>query len=125
VAIQAVSQDQLSAYLSGIRVKHVDSLEWGLAGALAALAGMSLALITLVDISLWFVLLKSLAALVLGGFGSAPGAIVGGLLIGLIESFAGVYAPGSIKDVVAYIVLIVVLVVWPRGLLGEAHGKRV
>jgi len=43
----------------------------------------------------------------------------------LIESFAGVYAPGSIKDVVAYIVLIVVLVVWPRGLLGEAHGKRV
>ncbi len=125
VAIQAASQDQLAAYLSGIRVKRVNSLVWGLAGALAALAGMLLAPITLVDISLWFVLLKSLAALVLGGFGSAPGAIVGGLLIGLIESFAGVYAPGSIKDVVAYIVLIVVLVVWPRGLLGEAHGKRV
>ena len=125
VAIQAASQDQLAAYLSGIRVKRLNSLVWGLAGALAALAGMLLAPITLVDISLWFVLLKSLAALVLGGFGSAPGAIVGGLLIGLIESFAGVYAPGSIKDVVAYIVLIVVLVVWPRGLLGEAHGKRV
>ena len=125
VAIQAASQDQLAAYLSGIRVKRLNSLVWALAGALAALAGMLLAPITLVDISLWFVLLKSLAALVLGGFGSAPGAIVGGLLIGLIESFAGVYAPGSIKDVVAYIVLIVVLVVWPRGLLGEAHGKRV
>ena len=125
IAIQAASQDQLAAYLSGIRVKRLNSLVWGLAGALAALAGMLLAPITLVDISLWFVLLKSLAALVLGGFGSAPGAIVGGLLIGLIESFAGVYAPGSIKDVVAYIVLIVVLVVWPRGLLGEAHGKRV
>ena len=125
VAIQAASQDQLAAYLSGIRVKRLNSLVWGLAGALAALAGMLLAPITLVDISLWFVLLKSLAALVLGGFGSAPGAIVGGLLIGLIESFAGVYAPGSIKDVIAYIVLIAVLVVWPRGLLGEAHGKRV
>ncbi|MBL8382884.1 MAG: branched-chain amino acid ABC transporter permease [Burkholderiales bacterium] len=125
VAIQAASQDQLAAYLSGIRVKRLNSLVWGLAGALAALAGMLLSPITLVDISLWFVLLKSLAALVLGGFGSAPGAIVGGLLIGLIESFAGVYAPGAIKDVVAYIVLIVVLVVWPRGLLGEAHGRRV
>ena len=125
VAIQAASQDQLAAYLSGIRVKRLNSLVWGLSGALAALAGLLLAPITLVDIGLWVVLLKALAALVLGGFGSAPGAIVGGLLIGLIESFAGVYAPGGIKDVVAYIVLIAVLILYPRGLLGEAHGKRV
>ena len=125
IAIQAASQDQLAAYLSGIRVKRLNSLVWGLSGALAALAGLLLAPITLVDIGLWVVLLKALAALVLGGFGSAPGAIVGGLLIGLIESFAGVYAPGGIKDVVAYIVLIAVLILYPRGLLGEAHGKRV
>lgn len=125
VAIQAASQDQLAAYLSGIRVKRVNSLVWALAGALAALAGMLLAPITLVDISLWFVVLKALAALVLGGFGSAPGAIVGGIAIGLIESFAGVYAPGGVKDVIAYLVLIAVLVIYPRGLLGEAHGKRV
>ena len=125
VAIQAASQDQLAAYLSGIRVKRLNSLVWGLSGALAALAGLLLAPITLVDIGLRVVLLKALAALVLGGFGSAPGAIVGGLLIGLIESFAGVYAPGGIKDVVAYIVLIAVLILYPRGLLGEAHGKRV
>ena len=125
IAIQAASQDQLAAYLSGIRVKRLNSLVWGLSGALAALAGLLLAPITLVDIGLWVVLLKALAALVLGGFGSAPGAIVGGLLIGLIESFAGVYAPGGIKDVAAYIVLIAVLILYPRGLLGEAHGKRV
>ena len=125
VAIQAASQDQLAAYLSGIRVKRLNSLVWGLSGALAALAGLLLAPITLVDIGLWFVLLKALAALVLGGFGSAPGAIVGGLLIGLIEYFAGVYAPGGIKDVIAYIVLILVLLIYPRGLLGEAHGKCV
>ncbi|MBL8380118.1 MAG: branched-chain amino acid ABC transporter permease [Burkholderiales bacterium] len=125
VAIQAASQDQLAAYLSGIRVKRVNSLVWALAGALAALAGMLLAPITLVDISLWFVVLKALAALVLGGFGSAPGAIVGGIIIGLIESFAGVYAPGGVKDVIAYLVLIAVLIIYPRGLLGEAHGKRV
>ncbi len=125
IAIQAASQDQLAAYLSGIRVKRLNSVVWGMSGGMAALAGLLLAPITLVDISLWFVLLKSLAALVLGGFGSASGAILGGLLIGLIESFAGVYAPGGIKDVAAYIVLIVVLVIYPRGLLGESHGKRV
>jgi branched-chain amino acid transport system permease protein len=79
----------------------------------------------MVDISLWFVTLKALAALVLGGFGSIPGAIVGGLLIGLIEQYAGVYMPDGTKDIVAYLVLIGVLIVRPHGLLGEAHGRRV
>jgi branched-chain amino acid transport system permease protein len=84
-----------------------------------------LAPIALVDISLWVVVLKALAALVLGGFGSVPGAILGGLLIGLVEQFAGVYMPDGYKDVMAYLVLIAVLIFWPRGLLGEAHGRRV
>ena len=125
VAMQAASQNQLAAYLNGVRVKRVNSLVWALAGATAAVAGVLLAPITLVDISLWFVTLKALAALVLGGFGSIPGAIVGGLLIGLIEQFAGVYMPDGSKDIVAYLVLIFVLIVRPHGLLGEAHGRRV
>lgn len=125
VAMQAASQNQLAAYLTGVRVKRINSLVWALAGATAALAGVLLAPITLVDITLWFVVLKALAALVLGGFGSIAGAIVGGLLIGLIEQYAGVYLPDGSKDVVAYVVLIAVLVVRPHGLLGEAHGKRV
>lgn len=125
VAMQAASQNQLAAYLNGVRVKRVNSLVWALAGATAAVAGVLLAPITLVDISLWFVTLKALAALVLGGFGSVPGAIVGGLLIGLIEQYAGVYMPQGTKDVVAYLVLIGVLIIRPRGLLGEAHGRRV
>jgi len=54
-----------------------------------------------------------------------PGAIVGGLLIGLIEQYAGVYLPDGSKDVAAYLVLIAVLVIKPTGLLGEAHGRRV
>eukprot|EP01036_Dinobryon_divergens_P019130 gene19130-26082_t len=88
-SIQAASQNQLAAYLNGIRVKRVNSLVWALAGACAAVAGVLLAPITLVDLTLWFVTLKALAALMLGGFGSVPGAIVGGLLIGLIEQYAG------------------------------------
>ncbi len=125
VAMQAASQNQLAAYLNGVRVKQVNSLVWALAGATAAAGGVLLAPITLVDVTLWFVVLKALAALVLGGFGSIAGAIVGGLLIGLIEQYAGVYLPDGSKDVVAYVVLIGVLIIRPQGLLGEAHGKRV
>src|SRR5262245_51322142 len=124
IAIQAASQNQLAAYLCGIRVKRLNSLVWGLAGAMAAVSGLLLAPIALVDISLWFVVLKALAALVLGGFGSIPGAIIGGLLIGLIEQFAGVYLPDGFKEMMAQLVLIGVLIFWPRGLLGEAHGRR-
>ena len=125
VAMQAASQNQLAAYLNGVRVKRVNSLVWALGGVTAAFAGVLLAPITMVDISLWFVTLKALSALVLGGFGSIPGAIVGGLLIGLIEQYAGVYMPDGTKDIVAYLVLIGVLIVRPHGLLGEAHGRRV
>ncbi len=125
IAMQAASQNQLAAYLNGVRVKQVNSLVWALAGAIAALAGVLLAPITLVDTTLWLVTLKALAALVLGGFGSIPGAIVGGLLIGLVEQYAGVYMPQGTKDIVAYLVLIFVLIFRPHGLLGEAHGRRV
>jgi branched-chain amino acid transport system permease protein len=125
ISVQAASQNQLAAYLCGIRVKRLNSLVWAIAGALAALGGLLLAPIALVDIGLWFVVLKALAALVLGGFGSIPGAIVGGLLIGMVEQWSGVYLPDGWKDVMAYLVLIAVLIVWPRGLLGEAHGRRV
>jgi len=125
IAIQAASQNQLAAYLCGIRVKWLNSLVWGVAAAMAAVCGLLLAPTALVDISLWFVVLKGLAALVLGGFGSVPGAIIGGLLIGLIEQFAGVYLPDGFKEMMAQLVLIGVLIFWPRGLLGEAHGRRV
>jgi branched-chain amino acid transport system permease protein len=119
-AVQAASQNQLAAYLCGIKVKTLNSLVWAIAGGIAAVCGLLLAPIALVDIGL-----KALAALVLGGFGSMPGAIIGGLMIGMIEQFAGVYLPDGFKDVMAYLVLIAVLVIWPRGLLAEAHGRRV
>ena len=125
VAVQAASQNQLAAYLSGIRVKRLNSLVWGLSGAISATGGLLLAPIALVDIGLWFVMLKAMAALVVGGFGSVPGAVVGGLVIGLVEQFSGVYGPEGFKDIAAYCVLIAVLVVYPRGILGEAHGRRV
>ena len=89
---------RLAAFLCGIRVKQLTSLVWAVCGGIAALCGLLLAPISLVDLGLWFVMLKALAALVLGGFGSVPGAIVGGLVIGLVEQFSGVYLPDGFKD---------------------------
>ncbi len=125
VAMQAASQNQLAAHLNGVRVKRLNSLVWALAGVTAAIAGMFLAPISLVDTSLWLITLKALAAIVLGGFGSLPGAVLGGVLIGLIEQYAGVYMPDGFKDIAPYVVLIGVLILRPRGILGDAHGRRV
>ncbi len=124
VALQAASQNQLAAYLNGVPVKRLNAFVWALGGGMAAVAGVFLAPITLVDLSLWLVVLKALAAIVLGGFGSLPGAVLGGVLIGLVEQYAGVYLPHGFKDIVAYLVLIAVLLLRPRGILGEAHGRR-
>ena len=125
VAMQAASQNQLAAYLNGVKVKRLNSLVWALGGATAAIAGMFLAPVSLVDTGLWLITLKALAAIVLGGFGSLPGAVLGGVLIGLIEQYAGVYMPDGFKDIAPYLVLIAVLILRPRGIMGEAHGRRV
>jgi branched-chain amino acid transport system permease protein len=124
-AVQAVSQNQRAAYLCGIPVKQLNSWVWALSGGMAAAAGLLLAPIALVDINMWEVVLKAFAAVVLGGFGSISGAIAGGLVIGIVEQFAGVYLPDGYKDIVAYLILITVLLLRPRGLFGEAHGRRV
>lgn len=125
VAMQAASQNQLAAYYMGIPVKTVFSFIWAISAAVAAVAGVLLAPVALVEVNMGLIGLKAFPAAVLGGFGSIPGAIVGGLIIGAIEQFAGVYLAEGFKDVAAYIVLLVVLVVWPQGLFGQVGRKRV
>ncbi|MBM3554712.1 MAG: branched-chain amino acid ABC transporter permease [Alphaproteobacteria bacterium] len=125
VAMQASSQNQLAAYYMGIPVKTVFSLIWGLSAGVAGIAGILLAPITLVDVNLGFIGLKAFPAAVLGGFGSIPGAIVGGLIIGVIEALAGFYLPLGFKDIAAYVVLLVVLFVRPHGLFGQMARKKV
>jgi branched-chain amino acid transport system permease protein len=125
VAMQAASQNQLAAYYMGIPVKRMFSLIWAISAGVAAIAGVLLAPVSLIDINLGFIGLKAFSAAVLGGFGSIPGALVGGLTIGLIELFAGTYLPQGFKDVAAYAVLLVVLVVRPQGMFGTVRRKRV
>ena len=125
VAMQASSQNQLAAYYMGIPVKRINGLVWGLASAVAAVAGLLLAPITFVHANMGFIGLKAFPAAVVGGFGSLPGAIVGGLIIGTVESLAGFYAPDGVKDVAAYVVVLIMLMVKPNGLFGEKLRKKV
>jgi branched-chain amino acid transport system permease protein len=125
VAMQAASQNQLAAYYMGIPVKLVFSLIWAISAGVATIAGVLLAPVSLIDVNLGFIGLKAFAAAVLGGFGSIPGALAGGLTIGLIELFAGAYLPQGFKDVAAYVVLLLVLAVRPQGMFGSIGRKKV
>ena len=125
IAMQATSQNQLAAYYMGIPVKKLNTLVWGLAAAVAAVAGLLLAPITFVHANMGFIGLKAFPAAVVGGFGSLPGAIVGGLVIGIVESLSGFYLPEGFKDTAAYIVVLVMLMVKPNGLFGEKLRKKV
>ncbi len=125
VAMQAASQNQLAAYYMGIPVKRMFSLIWAISAGVAAIAGVLLAPVSLIDINLGFIGLKAFSAAVLGGFGSIPGALVGGVTIGLIELFSGVYLPQGFKDVAAYVVLLLVLAVRPQGMFGTVGRKKV
>jgi branched-chain amino acid transport system permease protein len=125
IAMQAASQNQLAAYYMGIPVARLNGLVWGLAAAVAAVAGLLLAPITFVHANMGFVGLKAMPAAVVGGFGSLPGALVGGLVIGIVESLSGFYLPEGFKDVAPYVVVLIMLVVRPNGLFGEKLRKKV
>lgn len=125
IAMQAMSQNQLAAYYMGIPVKRLNGLVWALAAALAAVAGLLLAPITFVHANMGLIGMKAFPAAVVGGFGSLPGAIIGGLIIGVVESLAGFYLASGFKDIAPYIVVLLVLWFMPNGLFGEKLRKKV
>jgi branched-chain amino acid transport system permease protein len=125
IAMQASSQNQLAAYYVGIPVKRINSLIWAISALVAGIAGILLAPITFVYANMGFIGLKAFPAAVVGGFGSVPGAIIGGLVIGVVEALAGRYLPEGFKDVAAYVVVLLMLMIRPNGLFGENLRKRV
>jgi branched-chain amino acid transport system permease protein len=125
IAMQASSQNQLAAYYMGIPVKRLNGLVWALAALVAAIAGLLLAPITFVHANMGLIGLKAFPAAVVGGFSSLPGAIVGGMIIGVVESLAGFYLPEGFKDIAAYVVVLIMLMVKPNGLFGERLRKKV
>ena len=125
IAMQAASQNQLAAYYMGIPVKRVFSLIWAISALVAAVAGILTAPISLVSPQMGFVGIKAFAAAVIGGFGSLPGALLGGLIIGSSEQLAGTYLPTGFQEVTAYVIMFLVLTLRPQGLFAQIQQKKV
>jgi branched-chain amino acid transport system permease protein len=126
LAMRATSENLPAAQTLGIPTRRVLALSWGLAAFLGVLAGIFLAPALLLDP--FFMLepfLKGFAAAILGGLNSLPGAIVGGLILGVAESLAGGYITVAFKNTLAFVVIIAVLLIRPEGLLGEEFIERV
>ena len=125
LAVQAASQNQLSAYYMGIPVRFVNSLVWGLSGVVAAIAGVLFASKGAIDPNVGLIGIKAFAAAVIGGFGSLPGALAGGLVIGVIEPVAARYAPTGVSQTMPYVIMLAVLVLRPGGLFAQIQAKKV
>ena len=129
IAIRAVAQDPDTASLMGVPVKRVIALTFFVGGALGGLAGVLFGIhYSLINPYSGFIPgMKAFTAAVLGGIGNIPGAMLGGMMLGLLEAFAASYLSlmtdgafgAEYKDVVAFLVLILILIFRPRGLLGE------
>jgi branched-chain amino acid transport system permease protein len=125
-AIRAVIQDRQAARLMGIDVERTYLLTFGLGAALAGVAGSLLAPIyTLSPYIGGNFILAAFAVVVLGGLGSVPGAYIGGLIVGVIESMAGYYIDPALKQAIWFVIFVAVLVVRPSGLMGQIGAEEV
>jgi branched-chain amino acid transport system permease protein len=124
--IQAASQTPRGASLVGIDVPLLRNAMWAAGAALGALAGILIAPSTLVYPDMGgHMLIRAFAAMCLGGFGSLPGAVAGGISLGILENLIGGYISSALVEITAYIVIVVVLVIRPQGLFGEWRQGRV
>ena len=120
----ATAANRLAARLVGINTRRIVGLSFALSAAIGAIAGILVTPITLTSYDVGTLLaLKGFAAAMLGGMGSALGAVVGGLLLGLLEAFGAGYLSSQYKDAVAFLVILVVLFAMPQGLFGRARSS--
>ena len=128
-ALRAVADDHQAALAVGIPLQQIWGIVWAVAGFVALVAGLLWGARNGVQFSLTFLALKALPVLILGGFESVPGAIVGGLIIGasekLAEVYLGPYVGGGIEGWFPYVLALLFLLVRPEGLFGEKHIDRV
>jgi branched-chain amino acid transport system permease protein len=124
-AMRAVAQNQRAARLMGISVERVYSRSWMLAAMVGAVAGVLVAPVVFLSSKMGLIVINGFTAAVIGGFGSMPGAVLGGMLLGMIENLAPLYLPSGIRYSVPFLVLIAILLVRPAGLLGRVEQRKV
>ena len=125
LAMQAASQNQLAAYYMGIPVKRIHSLVWGLSGGVAAVAGILFASKGAIDPSAGLLGIKAFAAAAIGGFGSLPGALLGGIIIGIIEPLSSRYGIAGVSQIAPYAILLLILIFRPGGIFSQTQKKKV
>ncbi|MCA1032201.1 branched-chain amino acid ABC transporter permease [Bacillus timonensis] len=129
IAMRATADDQQAAMSMGISVKTIFAVAWAIAAIVSAVGGVLLGNINGVNSSLSLIGLKVLPVAILGGLDSIPGAIIGGLIIGVIESMTGGYLDplvgGGMKEVMPFIILVLILMFKPYGLFGKKEIERV
>jgi len=126
IYMRSVADNQRAALSLGVNVKRVFALSWAIAALVAGMSGMVLGIINGVNVhSLSAIGMKVFPVVILGGLDSIGGAIIGGIIIGLLETFTGGYLSPSLRDVVPYVVLVLILLVKPYGLFGLKEIERV
>ena len=126
LALRAISEDLPTAQTLGLPTRGILALAWALSSALGVVAGLFLAARVFLDP--FFMLdpfLKGFAAATLGGLSSLPGAVIGGLVLGVAESLAGGYVSVAFRNCLAFLVIVAVLLIRPQGLLGRVFKERV
>ncbi|HWI52656.1 MAG TPA: branched-chain amino acid ABC transporter permease [Symbiobacteriaceae bacterium] len=125
VAMRAVAENRTAAKLMGVPTDRILALTWGLGGVLAATAGILIAPVTNLDINMMASMqIKAFTAAVLGGFTSLPGAVIGGLTLGVLENLVGQWN-SQLQTPFAFGLIVLVLVIRPGGLLGTIQKKKV
>lgn len=124
-AIMAACDNRIGASLIGVQVSTVFLAIWILSSVLATVAGVLVAPLLTLSPDMGLIGIKGFTAAVLGGFNSLPGAVIGGIVLGVLEALAGTYVSSALKDMISYGILIVVVLVRPQGLLGVLAMKKV
>jgi len=124
-AMRAAALDPIAAKLMGIRIGSVYSAAWALSTMLGAFVGLLLAPVIGINPEIGHLILKGFVAAVIGGFTSLGGAVAGGLLLGLLETYAGAFFGATFKNLVPFSVLILLLFLRPQGLAGASSVRRV
>jgi branched-chain amino acid transport system permease protein len=126
IYMRSVADNQPAALSLGVHVRRVFALSWAIAALVCAMSGIILAVINGVNVhNLTGIGLKVFPVVILGGLDSIGGAILGGIIIGLLETFTGGYISTAVREIVPYIVLVIILMVKPYGLFGLVEIERV